>query len=78
MRLAREAIRQRGDFVEAHRVLTAAVGMAGHSEVAAAALQELRRVQPNVSLVWIADEMPIMQGSELVHYLEGLRQAGLD
>ena len=29
MRLAREAIRQRGDFVGAHRVLTAAAGMAG-------------------------------------------------
>ncbi|MGB9656354.1 MAG: winged helix-turn-helix domain-containing tetratricopeptide repeat protein, partial [Pseudolabrys sp.] len=29
MRLAREAIRQRGDFVGGHRVLTAAAGMAG-------------------------------------------------
>ena len=29
MRLAREALRQRGDFVGAHRVLTAAAGMAG-------------------------------------------------
>src|SRR5436853_336511 len=29
MRLAREGIRQRGDFVGAHRVLTAAAGMAG-------------------------------------------------
>ena len=29
MRLAREAIRQRADFVGAHRVLTAAAGMAG-------------------------------------------------
>ena len=28
MRLAREAIRERGDFVGAHRVLTAAAGMA--------------------------------------------------
>jgi TolB-like protein len=37
MRLARQAIRQRGDFVGAHRVLTAAAGMAGQAEVAAAA-----------------------------------------
>ena len=31
MRLAREGIRQRGDFVGAHRVLTAAAGMAGQA-----------------------------------------------
>ena len=78
MRLAREAIRQRVDFVGAHRVLTAAAGMAGDTEVGAAALQELRRVQPNISLAWITNEMPIMQGGELEHYLEAFRRAGLD
>jgi tetratricopeptide (TPR) repeat protein len=50
MRLARDGIRQRGDFVGAHRVLTAAAGMVGQSDLASAALKELRRVQPNVSL----------------------------
>ena len=59
MRLAREAIRQRADFVGAHRVLTAAAGMSGRGEVAKAALQELRRAQPNISLAWIAEHMPI-------------------
>ena len=78
IRLAREAIRQRGDFVGAHRVLTAAAGMAGQSELAAGALQELRRTQPNISIAWIASEMPIMQGDELEHYLQGFRRAGLD
>jgi tetratricopeptide (TPR) repeat protein len=78
MRLAREAIRQRVDFVGAHRVLTAAAGMAGHTEAAAAALQELRRAQPSISLAWIASEMPIMQGNELEHYLEAFRRAGLE
>jgi TolB-like protein len=78
MRLAREAIRQRGDFVGGHRVLAAAAGMAGRAEVAAAALQELRRAQPNVSLAWIASQMPIKEASEREHYLEGFRRAGLD
>jgi hypothetical protein len=78
MRLSREGIRQRGDFVGAHRVLTAAAGMAGQAEVAAAALQELRRAQPNISLDWIAKEMPIGQDSEREHYLEAFRRAGLD
>ena len=77
MRLAREAIRQRGDFVGAHRVLTAAAGMVGQTEVAAAALQELRRAQPNISLAWIANHMPIKQGADREHYLEGFRRADL-
>jgi hypothetical protein len=54
MRLARDGIRQRGDFVGAHRVLTAAAGMAGQEEIATAALHGLRRAQPNISLAWIA------------------------
>jgi TolB-like protein len=78
MRLAREGIRQRSDFVGAHRVLTAAAGMAGQTDVAAAALQELRRAQPNISLAWIAKEMPIQQDAEREHYLEAFRRAGLD
>ena len=78
IRLSREGIRERGDFVGAHRVLTAAAGMAGQEEVAHAALYELRRAQPNISLAWIADEMPIMRDDDRMHYLEGFRRAGLD
>jgi len=77
MRLAREGIRQRADFVGAHRVLTAAAGMARQTDVAVAALEELRGVQPNVSLDWIAKEIPIKQHTEREHYLEGFRLAGL-
>jgi TolB-like protein len=78
MRLSREAIRQRGDFVGGHRVLTAAAGMAGRQDVAEVALQELRRAQPNISLAWIASEIPIKLDSDRDHYLEGFRRAGLD
>ena len=78
MRLARQAIRQRADFVGAHRVLTAAAGMTGETELAASALQELRRAQPNISLAWIADQMPIKQDAERQHYLEAFRRAGLE
>ena len=78
MRLAREAIRQRNDFVGGHRVLTAAAGMAGQTEVAAAALQELRRAQPNISMDWVANQMPFQQDADRTHYLEGFRRAGLD
>jgi TolB-like protein len=78
MRLAREAIRQRGDFVGAHRVLTAAAGMARQEDVAKIALQELRRAQPNISLAWIASQMPIERDADREHYLEAFRRAGLE
>ena len=77
MQLARDGIRQRSDFVGAHRVLTAAAGMAKQDDVAKAALKELRRAQPNISLAWITRNMPIKKNSDREHYLEGFRQAGL-
>jgi TolB-like protein/cytochrome c-type biogenesis protein CcmH/NrfG len=77
IRLARESLRQRGDFVGAHRVLTAAAGMAGQRELASAALQGLLRAQPNISLEWIAHEMPLKEPADRAHYLEGFRRAGL-
>jgi tetratricopeptide (TPR) repeat protein len=77
-RLAREAIRQRGDYVGAHRVLTAAAAMAGEIDVAKTALQELRRTQPNVSLAWLASHVPIKQDAERALYLEAFRRAGLN
>jgi TolB-like protein len=77
MRLAREGIRQRSDFVGAHRVLTAAAGMAGEADLASAALLELRRAQPNISLAWIASQMPIARDCDREHYVEGFRRAGL-
>jgi hypothetical protein len=78
MALSREAIRQRGDLTGAYRVLTVAAGMAGQTEVSVAALQELRRVQPNISLAWIANQLPWKLDSNREHYLEGFRRAGLE
>ena len=77
VRLSREAIRQRGDFVGAHRVLTAAAGMAALDDLAKSALQELRRAQPNISVSWLADQLPFEHAAEREHYLEGFRRAGL-
>ena len=75
--MSRESLRQRGDFVGAHRVLVAAAGMTGQAPVAEAALRELHRAQPNVSLEWIAKEIPFKHDSDREHYLHGLRRAGL-
>ena len=76
--LAREAIRERCDFVGAHRVLTAAAAMAGDCDLARTALKQLRCVQPNLSLAYIASQLPIPQRTEREHYLEAFRRAGLD
>jgi TolB-like protein/Flp pilus assembly protein TadD len=77
MRLARDGIRQRSDFVGAHRVLTAAASLAGEDDLARAALQELRRVQPNISLQWIEQQMPIKLEADLKHYVAAFQRAGL-
>jgi tetratricopeptide (TPR) repeat protein len=77
IRLAQQALRQRGDFVGGHRVLTAAAGMAGYGELARSALRELRRAQPNISLAWIASDLPMKEPADREHYLEGFRRAGL-
>jgi TolB-like protein/cytochrome c-type biogenesis protein CcmH/NrfG len=77
IQLARAAIRLRDKYAGAHRVLAAAAGMAGQEDVAAAALRELRRVQPDISLAWLQDRTPFRQDTDRQHYLEGLRRAGL-
>jgi TolB-like protein/cytochrome c-type biogenesis protein CcmH/NrfG len=76
--LAREATRQRGDLTGAYRVLTVAAGMTGQTELARSALQELRRTQPNISLAWIATQLPWKHEADREHYLEGFRRAGLE
>ena len=76
--LARETIRQRFEFAGAHRVLTSAAAMAGETELAKSALQELRRVQPNISLAWMANHMLMRNDAEREHSLEAFRRAGLE
>ncbi len=77
IRLSREAVRQRSDFVGAHRVLTASLGMSGEADQAKVALEALRRVQPSISLAWLSSEMPFEREEDRAHYLEGFRKAGL-
>jgi hypothetical protein len=59
-------------------VLTAAASMAGEDDVARAALRELCRAQPNISLAWIGQHMPIKHGANLDYYVDAFRRAGLE
>jgi TolB-like protein/Tfp pilus assembly protein PilF len=78
VRQAQTAIRLRADYAGAHRVLVAAAAMSGQAELAASALQALRRAQPNVSIDWITTHVPIKLDADRDHYLEGFRRAGLE
>ena len=77
MRLARASIRLRGDYVGGHRVLCAAAAMAGQGDIAASALDEVRRAQPNFSLAWVASSLPFKRDADREHFLEAFRRAGL-
>ena len=77
VRLAREGVRQRPEFVGGYRILTAAAAMAGDAELARSALQELRRTQPDISLAWVETQMLVKEPAERAHYLEAFRRAGL-
>jgi len=77
VRLASEGVRQRLDFVSGYRTLLASAAMAGETDIAKAALQELRRIQPNLSLAWVADHIPHGKYTR-ERGLEALRRAGLD
>ena len=78
IRLLRESIRQRNDFVAAYRVITAAAGMAGDTDLANSMLREFRRLHPNVSLASIRSWLPVRDPGEREHFLEGLRRAGVE
>jgi TolB-like protein len=78
IRLAREGVRQRFDFVGAHRILTAAAAMAGETDLARAALRDLRRVLPTISLGRISSHMLLRHPAEREHFLEAFRRAGLE
>jgi tetratricopeptide (TPR) repeat protein len=71
IRLAHEALRQRADFVGGHRCAHRRRRHDRTKRVASIALRELRRAQPNVTLAWIANELPMKQPADREHYLEG-------
>ena len=75
--LSRESLRLRSDFVGGHRVLTAAAAMTKQRELATASLKALLRVQPDLSIKWLAGEMPFKGDAERDQYLAAFRWAGL-
>jgi len=78
MRLSRRGIRQRADFVGAHRVLTAARRHGRQDDVAKSRAGAFAARSPNISLALDRKPMPIRQDADREHYLEGpFGRAGL-
>ena len=79
MRLcARGICANAADFVGAHRVLTAAAGMAGQTDVAK---RSPGRMPPRAAQYFARLDrrhMPIRHDADREHYLEGFRRAGLE
>jgi TolB-like protein/Tfp pilus assembly protein PilF len=78
VQMSQAAIRLRADFASCYRVLVAAAGISGQTDVAAGALRELRRLHPDISHDWVLANVPFKHRSDLLHYAEGFRRAGLE
>lgn len=71
------ALQQRPEHFGALRQLSASLAQAGRMEEARATLGRLKQLQPDVSLSWVNENLPLGQDA-IKHYLDGLRKAGLD
>ena len=73
----RRAVQLRPHFGTAWRTFAAAAGLAGEIVIAAQALAEAKRLQPDLSVDWVERYHPIVRPEDRAMYIEGLRKAGL-
>ena len=62
----------------AYRMLVVNCALIGEIDEARAALAILKRLQPNVSLRWIAESVLFTRERDRQNYIEGFRVAGLE
>ena len=75
---ARKAIMESPNLAPAYRALIVNCALAGELSDARAALQELKRLVPEISLTWVRDVIPYMRDDDRRRYFEGFRLAGLE
>jgi tetratricopeptide (TPR) repeat protein len=73
----RKAVQLRPNFTTAWRSLAAMSGLIGDKEQAEAALREVMKVQPTLTLAWVEQYHPLVRAKDRAKYIEGLRLAGL-
>jgi TolB-like protein/Flp pilus assembly protein TadD len=74
----RRAVQLRPNYGMAWRTLSAAAGLAGELELARQALDQCKRLLPNVSIAWVEKYYPMIRTEDRARYIEGLRRAGLE
>jgi tetratricopeptide (TPR) repeat protein len=73
---ARKALQQRDGMTAGHRNYVASLAQAGQIDEARTALQRLKELQPNLSIEWVEQYVP-MTPNQMAKFVEGLRKAGL-
>jgi adenylate cyclase len=75
---ARKALFEAPSSTPAYRQLIVNCALGGDLEQAKAALRDLKRLQPDISLRWIEEWLPFVRTEERWKYMEGFRLAGLE
>ena len=74
---ASQGLEENPDQPGAYRVLAANCGQAGRIEEARAAIAELKRVAPDITIETTRSQVPWQDPADMERYLDGLRKAGL-
>jgi tetratricopeptide (TPR) repeat protein len=74
---SRNAVQQRSGWTPGHRIYCASLAQAGQLDEARAALDRLKELQPDISIEWIAQNVPYTPGP-MEKFLEGMRKTGLE
>jgi TolB-like protein/class 3 adenylate cyclase/Flp pilus assembly protein TadD len=74
---ARTAIQLRPGIAGSHRIYCACLAQAGEVDAARAALAQLKRLQPDVSVAWMERYVPY-RAEPMARVIEGMRKAGLE
>lgn len=73
----RKSVQQRASFSGGHRIYVASLAQAGQLDEAHAALEQLKKLQPDISIAWIEANIPY-KPQAMAKLVEGLRKVGLE
>jgi adenylate cyclase len=73
----RKAVQQRAGFSGGYRIFAASLAEAGQIDEARAAIEQLKKLQPDISIAWIEANVPYKPDT-MAKLIAGLRKAGLE
>jgi tetratricopeptide (TPR) repeat protein len=73
----RKAVQQRAGFSGGHRIFAASLAQAGQIDEARRAVEQLKKLQPDISIAWIEANIPYKPAA-MAKLVDGLRKAGLE